>query len=66
MSLREGIIQYEVKLWLLYWGNVDVRSKETVMLSYINLLEQLICVSPTSCEGRCKKASNPVESKNGS
>ncbi|XP_021817564.1 FRIGIDA-like protein 5 [Prunus avium] len=29
-----------------YWGNGDVRSKETVMLSYINLLEQLICVSP--------------------
>ncbi|BFG37066.1 hypothetical protein CerSpe_233400 [Prunus speciosa] len=28
-----------------YWGNGDVRSKETVMLSYINLLEQLICVS---------------------
>ncbi|BFG37067.1 hypothetical protein CerSpe_233410 [Prunus speciosa] len=29
-----------------YWGNGDVHSKETVMLSYINLLEQLICVSP--------------------
>ncbi|BBH06655.1 Frigida-like protein [Prunus dulcis] len=29
-----------------YWGNGDVHSKETVMLSYINLLEQLISVSP--------------------
>ncbi|XP_008246561.1 PREDICTED: uncharacterized protein LOC103344716 isoform X2 [Prunus mume] len=29
-----------------YWGNGDVRSRETVMLSFINLLEQLICISP--------------------
>ncbi|KAI5326544.1 hypothetical protein L3X38_035618 [Prunus dulcis] len=48
-----------------YWGNGDVRSKETVMLSYINLLEQLIiCVSP-HVKDDARKLSNPVESKNG-